>query len=85
MKNVTVYTGNISDLNIHFNELCRSKYLMVAPSSFSLWAAFISKGKVFIDNKCEKFRPNLFKDSINIPNFIMFDKISDLSVLALHK
>ena len=76
LKNVTIYAGTKKDLSSHFNELCRSKYLMISPSSFSLWAAFISKGMIFIDIKCLN-RPNLFRHIKLISKFIVFDNLKD--------
>ena len=32
--------------------LCNSKIVMMAPSSFSLWAGFITDGTVLVDKKC---------------------------------
>ena len=72
LKNVTIYAGTKKDFSSHFNELCRSKYLMISPSSFSLWAAFISKGMIFVDIKCLN-RPNLFRHIKLISKFIVFD------------
>ena len=50
---------------------------MMAPSSFSLWAGFITDGIVLVDKKCIKCRPNLFRNSENIPNFIVFENFID--------
>jgi len=46
---------------------------MISPSSFSLWAAFISKGMIFVDIKC-LHRPNLFRHIKLISKFIVFDE-----------
>ena len=73
LKNVTIYAGEKKDFSSHFNALCRSKYLMISPSSFSLWAAFISKGMIFVDTKCLD-RPNLFRHIKLISKFIVFDE-----------
>lgn len=78
-ENVTIYAGTEKEFSSHFNELCRSKYLMISPSSFSLFAAFISNGTVFVDTKCLK-RSNLFQHMKIIPNFKVFNDFENLFV-----
>lgn len=79
-KNVNIVKGNPtgSDFNKHLNELIRSKILIMSPSSFSLWAGFITRGKVLIDEKCIIHRVNLFKHSKIIPNFIVYENFIDV-------
>lgn len=73
LKNVTIIKGlpTGQDFHHHFNELCRSKIVMMSPSSFSLFAGFITNGLVLVDEKCF-VRDNLYRNSKYIPNFIVF-------------
>ena len=79
LDNVKIIKGNPlgSDFNAHFNDLCRSRILMVSPSSFSLWAAFITDGIVLVDKKNIAARVNLFRYCEEVPNFIVFDNLKD--------
>ena len=50
---------------------------MISPSSFSLWAAFITDGIVLVDKKNIAARVNLFRYCEEVPNFIVFDNLKD--------
>lgn len=78
IKNVNIYKGDLNDFTLHFNELCRSKYLLCSPSSFCLWASFLSNNKIYIDDKCRICRPNCFRNINIIPNFIVYNKFVDI-------
>ncbi len=79
LKNVKLIKGKPlgKDFETHFNELCRSKFLMVSPSSFPLWASFITNGIVLVDQKNIKARVNLFRYCKDVPNFIVFDNLEN--------
>ena len=87
LKNVKIIKGKPTgtDFDLHFNALCRSKILMPSPSSFSLWAGFITNGIVLIDIKHIVSRPNIFRHCQDVPNFIVFnnfeDKIKELKMI----
>ena len=87
LKNVNLIKGCGTglDFHYHFNQLCNSKFVMMAPSSFSLWAGFISNGTVLVDKKCINCRPNLFRNSKIIPNFILFENFEDIIEDIKHK
>lgn len=75
LKNTSVDLGDLNDFSKQFNELCRSKYLILSPSSFSIFTGYLSKGIVIGDDKLEKFRPNIFNDLKLIPNFYIHDNL----------
>jgi len=78
LKNVHIKLGNIHNVSEQFNEMVRCKYLFLAPSGFSLWAAFISSGKIFYDEKCVKFRTDQFPTLHVLPNFLQYTHPSDI-------
>ena len=82
-KNVEIKLGNMDNFSEQFNELTRCKYLILSPSGFSLWAAFISCSKILYDNKCVDFRPNLFRNAHILPNFFQYNEPSDIIKLIL--
>ena len=71
-KNVQIKLGNFNNFSQQFNELTRCKYIVLSPSGFALWAAFVSQGKILYDKKCVDFRPNLFRCVKSLPNFFQF-------------
>lgn len=79
IKNVNIFKGDLNSFKKDFNQLCRSKYLLMSPSSFCLWAGFISNQKIYIDNKNKKCRPNCFKNIDIIPNFITYDDFTNIT------
>ena len=79
MEGIVLKRGDLSDFSEHFNEMCRSKYLMLGLSSLSLLAGFINKGKVIVDEKYIKSRVNLFKNIKIIPDFNIFKEIEEIS------
>jgi hypothetical protein len=81
IENVYVKLGNKQNINEQFNELCRSKILIVSPSSLSLFAAFISNGIILIDENHAKCRPNLFKYLNNVSNFTIFNSKNLYNIL----
>jgi hypothetical protein len=78
LKNVQIKLGNYHNFSEQFNELTRCKYLILSPSGFSLWAAFISQGKILYDQKCVDFRPNLFRNAHIIPNFFQYNNPDEI-------
>ena len=84
LKNVSLIMGNPlgDDFNEHFNQLCRSKYIFMSPSSFPLWCGFISNATIFVDTKCVECRPNLFNKMKYVPNCSIFDDF-DETILKL--
>lgn len=77
LKNVNLNEGDLDNCEQQFNELTRSKYLILSPSGFSLFSGFINKNKVFVDKLFIKERPNIFKNLNILPEFITYDKFSD--------
>tara|TARA_B110000444_G_scaffold258928_1_gene301196 strand:- start:1684 stop:2595 length:912 start_codon:yes stop_codon:yes gene_type:complete len=75
LKNTTLDLGNLPEFNKQFNELCRSKYLFLSPSSFSIFTGYLSNGIVIGDEKLEKFRSNIFNDLKLTPNFNIVNNI----------
>mgnify|MGYP005638476297 FL=1 len=69
--------GNLPEFNKQFNELCRSKYLFLSPSSFSIFTGYLSNGIVIGDEKLEKFRSNIFNDLKLTPNFNIVNNIAE--------
>ena len=78
MEGIVLKRGDLDDFSDHFNEMCRSKYLMLGLSSMSLLAGFINKGKIIVDEKYIKSRVNLFKNIKIIPNFCVFKDIEEI-------
>jgi len=78
MEGIVLKRGDLSDFSDHFNEMCRSKYLMLGISSMSLLAGFVSKGKIIVDERYKKSRPNLFRNIEIIPNFHVFKTIEEI-------
>lgn len=78
MEGVVLKRGDLTDFSDHFNEMCRSKYLMLGLSSMSLLSGFINKGKIIVDEKYIKSRVNLFKNIKIIPNFCVFKDIEEI-------
>jgi len=65
LKNVNLFLGDVSNINEHFYALCTSKILILSRSSFSTWAAYLSKGLVvfqtnIIKHLYHKVDPNNF-------------------------
>ena len=79
LKNVNLNEGDLDNCEQQFNELTRSKYLILSPSGFSLFSGFINKNKVFVDKLFIKDRPNIFKNVDILPEFITYDKFSNIS------
>ena len=74
LKNTHVDIGGLNDFSRQFNELCRSKYLILSPSCFSIYTAYLSKGIVLCDVKTEATRPNVFKNLNTIPDVLFFSE-----------
>jgi len=77
LENVNLYEGDLDNCEQQFNELTRSKYLILSPSGFSLFSGFINKNKVFVDRLFIKERPNIFKNIDILPEFITYDNFKD--------
>lgn len=64
INNVTLYFGGVSDIDNHFHNLCVSKILVLSSSSFSTWAAYLSKGNVlFHENEIKHFNHKVLPDN----------------------
>lgn len=77
LKNTNVDIGGLDVFSKHFNEMCRSKYLFLSPSSFSIFTGYLSLGTVIGDEKLDKFRPNIFNNLKITPNFNIHDNINE--------
>ena len=69
--------GGLDVFSKHFNEMCRSKYLFLSPSSFSIFTGYLSLGTIIGDEKLYKFRPNIFNNLKITPNFNIHDNINE--------
>ena len=78
MPNVILNEGDLNNIDKQINELCRAKYLLLSPSTFSYYSGIISSGLKFVDNKFIKIRENILKNTINLPQFIVYDKFEDI-------
>ena len=79
LKNVNLKEGNLDNCVEQFNELARSKVLILSPSSYSLFAGFINKSKnKYIDIMLLKERPNIFENIDGVPDFILYSNFSDV-------
>ena len=74
-KNTMLYLGGTKIFANHFNNMVRSKILIISPSSLCLFAAILNKGTVLVDNKVIKWRNNIF-DKIDLV-FDSFDNFSE--------
>ena len=52
LKNVEVYIGGVNDFDKHFNDMINSKVLIVSSSNMCVFATYLCKGLVLVDNKC---------------------------------
>ena len=52
LKNVEVYIGGVNDFDKHFNDMINSKVLIVSSSNMCVFASYLCKGLVLVDNKC---------------------------------
>lgn len=77
LPNVILNEGDLCNLDKQINELCRAKYLLLSPSSFSYYSGIISNKLKFVDNKFIKIRENILKNTIDLPNFIVYDNFED--------
>lgn len=68
-KNVFIHIGGVSDFSSHFNKMINSRVLILSPSSMSLFAGYICKGLVLIDNKSIEWRLNVFGNNNLIQKF----------------
>lgn len=78
LPNVILNEGDLDNLDKQINELCRAKYLLLSPSSFSYYSGIISNGLKFVDNKFIKIRENILKNTIDLPQFIVYDNFEDV-------
>ena len=76
LKNVELFVGGVTDIETHFNNMVNSKVLILSASSMSMFASYLCKGLVLIDNKCIKVRPNVY----NNYNCDLIEKFDDISV-----
>jgi hypothetical protein len=74
-KNTVLYLGGTTNFDKHFNNMVRSKVLIISPSSLCLFAAILNKGTVLVDNKVIKWRYNIF-NKVDLV-FDSFDNISE--------
>jgi len=77
LPNVILNEGDLDNINKQINELCCFKYLLLSPSTFSYYSGIISNGFKFVDKKFIKIRENTLKNTIDLPNFIVYDNFKD--------
>lgn len=77
LPNVILNEGDLDNLDKQINELCRFKYLLLSPSSLSYYSGIISNKLKFVDKKFIKIRENILKNTIDLPNFIVYDNFED--------
>ena len=75
LKNVKLYVGGVTDIETHFNNMVNSKVLILSASSMSMFASYLCKGLVLIDNKSIKVRHNVY----NNYNCDLIEKFDDIS------
>ena len=78
LPNVILNEGDLDNLDKQINELCCAKYLLLSPSTFSYYSGIISNGLKFVDKKFIKIRENILKNTINLPQFIVYDNFEDI-------
>lgn len=77
LPNVILNEGDLNNINKQINELCCFKYLLLSPSTFSYYSGIISNGFKFVDKKFIKIRENTLKNTIDLPNFVVYDNFED--------
>ena len=77
LPNVILNEGDLDNINKQINELCCFKYLLLSPSTFSYYSGIISNGFKFVDKKFIKIRENTLKNTIDLPNFVVYDNFED--------
>jgi hypothetical protein len=78
LSNVILNEGDLDSLDKQINELCRAKYLLLSPSTFSYYSGIISNGLKLVDKKFIEIRENVLKNTIDLPQFIVFNKFEDV-------
>lgn len=78
LPNVILNEGNLDNLDEQINELCRAKYLLLSPSTLPYYSGIISNGLKFIDKKSIEIRENTLKNTIDLPQFIVFTDFKDV-------
>lgn len=84
LPNVILKEGNLDNLDIQINELCRAKYLLLSPSTLSYYCGMISKGIKFIDKIMISLHKNGLSNTTDLPNFNVFG-VSDEILTYLKK
>ena len=78
LPNVILNEGNLENLDKQINELCRAKYLLLSPSTLSYYSGIISSGLKFVDKKFIEIRENVLKNTIDLPQFIVFTDFKEV-------
>ena len=78
LPNVILNEGDLDNVKQHINELCRAKYILLSPSTFSYYSGMISNGLKFIDIKSINRYQNILKNTIDLPNFIVYDDFKNV-------
>lgn len=76
LPNVILNEGDLDNIDKQINELCRSKYLLLSPSTFSYYSGIISKGLKFVDKKM--LWRDALRNIIDLPQFIVYDNFEDI-------
>jgi len=79
LPNVILKEGNLDNLDLQINEMCRAKYLILSPSSLSYYSGMISKGIKFIDIKMINIRKNILLNTTCLPTFNVFREFDEIS------
>lgn len=78
LSNVILNEGDLDNLDKQINELCCAKYLLLSPSTFSYYSGIISNGLKFVDKKFIEIRENVLKNTLDLPNFVVYDNFEDI-------
>lgn len=78
LPNVILNEGDLDNLDKQINELCRAKYLLLSPSTLSYYSGIISSGMKFVDKKFIEIRENVLKNTIDLPQFIVFTDFKEV-------
>lgn len=78
LPNVILNEGDLDNLDKQINELCRAKYLLISPSHFCYYSGITSNGLKFVDNKTINIHSDALKNTIDLPNFVVYDNFEDI-------
>lgn len=78
LPNVILNEGDLDNLRQHINELSRSKYLLLSPSTLAYYSGTISNGLKFVDKRMIEIHPNALTNTVDLPQFTVFDDFKDI-------